>query len=48
MTSRKAPVLEWETDVHLVTHPLMLANVAKMFVITAAVTVRPVDPVCPP
>jgi len=37
MTSRKAPVLEWETDVHLVTHPLMLANVAKMFVITAAI-----------
>jgi hypothetical protein len=27
--------LEWETDVHLVTHPLMLANFAKLFAITA-------------
>jgi hypothetical protein len=32
----KAPAtLTWETDVHLVTHPLMLANFAKLFAITA-------------
>ena len=41
MTTSKAadakapPALVWETDVHLVTHPLMLANFAKLFAITA-------------
>jgi hypothetical protein len=33
--TKTPPTLEWETDVHLVTHPLMLANFAKLFVITA-------------
>jgi hypothetical protein len=31
----KTPTLSWETDVRLVTHPLMLANFAKLFAITA-------------
>jgi hypothetical protein len=31
----KTPALSWETDVRLITHPLMLANFAKLFAITA-------------
>ncbi len=31
------PNLTWETDVHLVTHPLMLANFAKVFVLTGGI-----------
>ena len=33
--AKAPPSLTWETDVHLVTHPLMLANFAKLFAITA-------------
>jgi hypothetical protein len=31
------PTLKWETDVHLVTHPLMLATFAKLFLITGLI-----------
>jgi hypothetical protein len=33
--SDTSPILAWETDVRLITHPLMLANFAKLFAITA-------------
>lgn len=37
MTTGSAAVLEWDTDVHILTHPLMLANAAKLLVITGLV-----------
>ena len=36
-TQDTPPTLTWETDVHLVTHPLMLAYFAKLFVITGLI-----------
>lgn len=33
-TSTSAPVLQWETDVRLMTHPIMLGNFAKVILIS--------------
>lgn len=35
--TKASPTLAWETDVHLVTHPLMLAAFARLFVLTGLI-----------